>query len=129
MGAWMSYLHMQMPIPTDVVGVPVSLDAVDPNGNYLHIADVTTDMSGTYSFIWEPELAGKYVVTATFTGDDSYGSSYAETAIGVVEAPATATPSTSTITMPPFETYFVATAAVIVIAIAVATVLLLRKRP
>ena len=129
MGDWMSYLHMQMPIPTDVVGVPVSLDALDPNGNYIHIADVTTDMSGTYSFIWKPDLTGKYVVTATFAGDDSYGSSYAETAVGIVEGVVTPAPTTSALTMPPFETYFIATAAIMVIAIAVATILILRKKP
>ena len=39
---------MQMPIPSDVVGVPVSIDAVDPNGNPVHIGDATSDMSGTY---------------------------------------------------------------------------------
>ncbi len=130
MGEWMSYLHMQMPIPDNVIGVPVSLDTIDPNGNYIHIADVTTDMSGTYSVMWEPEIPGKYIVTATFMGDDSYGSSYAEAAVGVVEAIESAEPTaTSSITMPPFETYFIGTAAVIVIAIAVATFLLLRRRP
>jgi len=37
--------------------------------------------------MWTPEVPGEYTVIATFMGDDSYGSSYAETAVGVVEAP------------------------------------------
>ena len=55
-------------------------NAVDPNGNYIHIADVTSDgYSGTFGYTWEPETAGQYTVTATFLGDDSYGSSFATT--------------------------------------------------
>ncbi len=93
----------------------------------LHIDDVINDMSGTYSFMWKPELNGKYVVTATFAGDSSYGSSYAETAIGVVEAAVTATPTSSSLQMPRLKPTLLQQALVIVIAIA--TVLLLRRRP
>ncbi len=88
MGAWMDYLHMQKAIPAEVTGVPVSLDALDPNGNYIHIGDVTTDgYSGTFGLMWTPEVPGTYAVTATFMGDDSYGSSFAQTYVGVGEAP------------------------------------------
>jgi hypothetical protein len=87
MSAWMEYVHLQRPIPADVTGVPVSLDTLDPNGNYVHIGDVTTDMSGTFGFMWTPEVPGEYAVMATFMGDDSYGSSWAETHVGVTEAP------------------------------------------
>ncbi len=76
----------------DVKGVPVSIDATDPNGNLAHIGDAVTDMSGTFGFTWTPEIAGEYKVTATFAGDDSYGSSWAQTYATVVEA--TSTPST-----------------------------------
>ncbi len=87
MTGWMEYLHMQRPIPADVTGVPVSLDTLDPNGNFIHIGDVTTDMSGTFGHMWTPEVPGEYQVMATFMGDDSYGSSFAETHVGVREAP------------------------------------------
>jgi len=60
MGGWMEYLHMQKPIPADVTGVPVSLDTLDPNGNFVHIGDVTTDMSGTFGHTWTPEVPGEY---------------------------------------------------------------------
>ena len=99
------YLHMQKTCPADIKGVPVSLDAYDPNGNYIHIGDVTSDgYSGSFGYTWEPEIAGKYTVTATFMGDDSYGSSYATSYLTVSEASATPTPAATTFTMPPFET-------------------------
>ena len=52
MGAYMEYLHMQQPIDRmyhniTITGVPVSIDTVDPNGNSMHIATVTSDVSGT----------------------------------------------------------------------------------
>jgi hypothetical protein len=132
MATYMEFLHMQKPLPANITitGVPVSLDAVDPNGNFVHIADVTSDMSGTYSYMWKPDMAGKYTVTATFMGDDSYGSSYAETAVGVVDAPVvTSTPTQTPITMPPFEIYTVGTGIAVIIAIAIVGLLILRKRP
>jgi hypothetical protein len=129
MSVWMEYIHMQNQIPANVTGVPVSIDAVDPNGNYIHIADVTSDMSGTYSYMWTPDISGKYTVTATFMGDDSYGSSYVETAVGVVQAPqASAAPTATPIAMPPFEMYFAGSTIAIIVAI-VLVAFLFRKRP
>jgi len=87
MSEWMRYLYMQFPIPENPTGVEVSLDVIDPNGNYIHIDDVTSDMSGTFSYTWTPETEGKYTIFATFMGSKSYWPSYAETAIGVSEAP------------------------------------------
>src|SRR5450759_1245910 len=87
MSAWMDHLHAQYPIPANVTGVPVSIDAVDPNNNIVHIATVTSDISGTFSYVWTPTIAGLYKITATFAGDDSYGSSYAQAAAVVVNAP------------------------------------------
>src|SRR3972149_214650 len=52
MSVWMEHLHMQNPIPADVTGVPVSIDVVDPSGHAVRIADVTSDMSGTFSYLW-----------------------------------------------------------------------------
>jgi hypothetical protein len=80
--------------------------------------------------MWKPDMAGKYTVTATFMGDDSYGSSWAETAVGVIESPVvTPIPTQTPITMPPFELYTVGTGVAVIIAVAVATLLILRKRP
>jgi hypothetical protein len=97
MSGMMEYIHMQHQMPADVTGVPVSIDATDPNGNYVHIGDATSDASGTYSYVWTPTMSGNYKITATFMGDDSYGSSWAETSATVVNAPAVSTPAPSTI--------------------------------
>jgi hypothetical protein len=132
MTQWMEYLHMQKPIPTNVTGVPVSIDTLDPNGNLVHIATVTSDITGSYNYLWQPQVPGKYTVTATFTGDDSYGSSYAETAIGVVGASPTQTP-TATPPQSIADTYFMPAIAITIVAIAIVgaalALLMLRKRP
>ena len=129
MAAWMDYLHMQMPIPASVTGVPISIDAIDPNGNAVHIATVTSDMSGTFKKMWTPEITGEYTVTATFMGDDSYGSSYAETAIGAVEAPAATPTPEPPQAAPDSIPYIIGIGIAIIIAVAIATVLILKKRP
>jgi hypothetical protein len=132
MTKWMEYLHMQHPIPAEVVGVPVSLDAMDPAGNFIHIGDVTTDgLSGTFGFVWTPDAVGQYTVSATFMGDESYGSSHATTYVGITEAPVTPDNDTKGQTVvdntPIFYAIFAAAIAII-IAIAIVGVLLLRKR-
>lgn len=87
-------------------------------------------MSGKYQLAWTPTKEGLYKITATFAGDESYGSSYAETFVGVTQAPeASATPTATSLTMPPFELYTVGTGIAVIIAVAIATLLILRKRP
>ena len=56
MGDWMAYLCQQAQIPATATGVPVSIDAVDPNGNNVHIATVTSDTSGTFNYVWTPDI-------------------------------------------------------------------------
>ena len=129
MTKWMEYLHMQHAIPASVTGVPVSLDTLDPNGNFVHIATVTTDgMSGTFGYTWEPEVPGQYTVTATFMGDDSYGSSFATTYVGVVEAPGASPTPEPPQTPPDSIPYIIGIGIAILIAIAIVGILLLRKR-
>jgi hypothetical protein len=131
MSAWMEYQYMQTTAPSNITGVPVSIDAVDPNGNYVHIGDTTSDMSGTFSYTWAPTITGDYKITATFAGSQSYGSSYAETHAVVVSTPATATPAPTalaeTTSNSDLMTTLIAGIVVIVIAIAAVGVLLLRK--
>ncbi len=133
MAAWMEYLHMQHSIPSEVIGVPISIDAVDPNGNFVHIGDVTSDgISGTFGFAWEPEIAGEYKVSATFMGDDSYGSSFATTYVNVVEAGATSTtPTSSAINIDTINNNMMmglaAATIAIIVAIAIAVLLIRRK--
>ena len=137
MALQMEYIHKQMPIAgiwgnETIVGVPVSIDAVDPNGNYIHIGEVTTDgYSGTFGLEWTPELEGKYTVTATFMGDESYGSSFAMNYVSVKQAPeASPTPTASPpITMPPYEMYTIGIGLAVIIVVIISTILLLKKRP
>jgi hypothetical protein len=148
----MEYLHMQKPIPTNATGVTVTLDTIDPNGNFIHIGAVTSDMSGMFSYLWTPEIEGKYTVIATFEGSNSYWSSYAETAIGVsaasaaspIVAPTTAptvaptsiptpTPSVTPSPVPepkgfPTTELYIAIAAVVIIIAVAAVAVFLRRR-
>ena len=131
MTEWMEYLYKQHAMPMDASGVPVTIDAIDPNGNFINIAKVTSDLSGLYSHIWQPEHEGKYTIIATFEGSDSYFSSYAETAIGVGPAPSPSQPiEPEPATEAPFITTEIAIIAAVVIAAIIAIVAFwaLRKR-
>jgi outer membrane protein assembly factor BamB len=127
---WMGYVYQQKPFPTNATGVEVTLDAVDPNGNWIHIGTVTSDMSGTFGYAWKtPDVPGKYTVIATFAGTNSYWPSYTETTMVISEAPpATPTPPAAQ-PLPPIETYFIVATVAIIIAIAIVGILILRKRP
>lgn len=115
---WMDYIHSSRPKPTNAMGVPVSLDAYDPNGNYIHIGDLTSNADGAFQKLWKPDIAGEYTIIATFMGTNSYGSSSASTGIGVVEAAATPTPEvTSEITQAPISTFEIAIMIGVIIAI------------
>jgi hypothetical protein len=93
MEAWMEYMYQQRPMPTDAKGVDVSLDTVDPNGNYVHIGTATSDINGNYGYAFTPDVPGTYQIIATFAGSAAYGSSFAQTYLSVDEAPpATAAP-------------------------------------
>ena len=133
MGAWMSYMYLQSPMPADVTGVPVSIDAIDPNGNAQHIGTVVSDASGAFGCTWTPTLTGDYKITATFAGSNAYGLSWAQTYATVSAAPiASPTPTQTTqhgiATQSDIMTYISVAAVAIIIAVAIATVLLLRKK-
>ncbi len=104
--AWMEYMFMQQAMPTNATGVPVSLDAIDPNGNYIHIGDVTSNIAGTYGCMFTPQVPGMYQITATFAGSNSYGPSFSETYLTAVSAPAATAAPTATPTSVA-DTYFV----------------------
>jgi outer membrane protein assembly factor BamB len=128
-GAWMEYLYKQQAIPANAKGVEVTLDAVDPNGNFVHIGTVTSDMSGSFKKMYTPDVPGEYTIIATFAGSKAYYSSYAQTYVGVSEAPASTTPATeTTLQESPMLTYVLAAVIVLIIAVFVAIVLLLRRK-
>jgi hypothetical protein len=150
MSAWMSYLKRQQQIPANAEGVPVMLTATGPDGSVITIGTVTSDMSGVFKKLWTPQTEGEYTITATFSGSDSYGSSYAETVMGATAAPAaspssaptatptptaapTATASPSIVPTPPgvglgTEYYIIAAAAVVIIAVAAVAIFLRRRK-
>jgi outer membrane protein assembly factor BamB len=128
MASWMEYVYMQKPMPTNVTGVPVSIDVLDSNGNYRNIGTTTSDASGMFTFTWTPDITGSYTVVATFTGSQSYYPSYAESSFAVSAAAPTASPY-PVVTLPPMEMYFTASTIAIIIAIAIVGLLILRKKP
>ena len=129
--AWMEYIYMQKPKPTNAIGVPVSIDVIDANGNYRNIGTTTSDTSGTFSFQWTPDITGNYTVMATFAGSNAYWPSSSETSFAVDPAAPIASPQAEKV-LPPTEMYLAAATAAIILAIAIGfavTILVLRKRP
>ncbi len=133
MEAWMEYMFQQRPKPTNATGVLVQLNAVDPNGNYIHIGNVTSDLTGAYGCNWTPEVSGTYQIIAKFDGSASYGGSTAQTYMTISEAlpttAPTAAPQADTVTEADLITYMIVGVVAIIIAVAFVGVLLLRKHP
>jgi hypothetical protein len=131
MSAWMLYVYKEFSRPTDATGVAVSIDAMDPNNNFVHLGDATSDSTGMFSCVLTPEIAGTYTVYATFAGSAGYDASYATTTLNVMEAPA-ATPAPTPTPVSVFQAYFVPAVIGIIITIIIVGVvlalLLLRKR-
>ncbi len=153
MSAWMEYVHMQKPMPTDATGVEVKLTAIDPNGNTQNIGDAISDQNGNFGISWTGSVPGVYKIVATFEGTNSYGGSSATTYMTVISAPSaspTVLPSASpTTAAPPVTTaptsspspsqppppteapntaLYVGIAAIIVIATVAAVAVLLKRR-
>jgi len=131
MSEWMKYVYMQFARPTNANGIEITLDAIDPNGNYIHIGNTTSDASGMYSLQWTPEITGKYTIISSFAGTASYYASFSETAIAVDPAPATSTPSPQPL-QSVADMYFVPAIAglfVAIIVVGIVMAVLVRKRP
>jgi outer membrane protein assembly factor BamB len=125
MQAWMEYKFMGQAMPENAKGVPVSLDTVDPNGNYFHIGDATTDINGNYGFAYTPEIPGTYRIIATFAGSKSYYQSTGSTYLTIGEAPTQQATEQPAIALPPTEMYFALSTAAIIVAIAIIGTLML----
>ena len=153
-GPWMQYMIQHNVVePANAVGVPVTLYAIDSNGNTQTIGTVTSTSGGIFHKLWTPQIEGEYVIIAKFEGTQSYGPSSAQTAIGVTAAPSpvvtptptpvvtatptpivTASPSPSVTTAPspsglPTSTiYAIAAAVIIIVIVAVAAIALKRRK-
>jgi outer membrane protein assembly factor BamB len=125
--AWMEYLYKQQVMPTNAKGVEVTLDTLDPNGNFVHIGTVTSDLTGTFGYAFTPEVPGTYQIIATFAGSASYYSSFAQTYIQVDEAPpATAPPEYP---QPIDNTWtIIGVGIAIILVVIIVAILLLRKK-
>jgi hypothetical protein len=132
MSAWMEYVYMQKPRPTDTVGVPITLSVIDANGNYRDIGMTTTDADGYFSFNWKPDIEGKYTVYASFGGSESYWPSHAVTSFAVDPAAATPVPTEAPI-QSAADMYFVPAIAglfvLIIIVLVLVVLLMVKKRP
>ena len=135
----MDYLHLQWPINglfsnDTTLGVPVSLVAIGSDGSVYNLGSVTTNgYYGTFAFTWTPPKADSYTITASFAGDDSYGSSSAGTDITV--GPAASVAPTIAPTTVNFDsvnsnvtTTVIAGVIAIIVAIAIVALLILRKK-
>ncbi len=130
MSAWMEYVYMQKPRPTNATGVPVTLSVLDANGNYRNIGVTTSNADGFFTYNWQPDIQGQYTVYASFGGSESYWPSHAVTSFAV--DPAAATP-TAQPTQPASmaDLYFVPATIglfVAVIVVGLLIILVLRKR-
>jgi hypothetical protein len=127
---WMEYVYMQKPRPTNAVGVPIVVSAVDSNGNYRELGTVTST-DGFFSLNWKPDIEGKYTVYASFAGSESYWPSHAITAFAVDPAAPTASPYPK-VTIPNNDMYIIGMGVAIIIVIAIVGAVLLmaiKKRP
>ena len=131
MDSWMQYVYEQQPMPTNVVGVPVTISVIDSNNNTRQIGSTISDSSGMFTFAWTPDIAGAYTVVANFAGTGSYYPSSAETSFYVSNVAPTP-PEQQQIALPPTETYIMGATVAIIVAIAIVgavTILTLKKRP
>jgi outer membrane protein assembly factor BamB len=129
-GDWMEYVYMQKPKPTDATGVEVIISVLDPNMNCYEVARTTSDASGFFSAEFEPEVPGKYTVTATFAGSESYWQSSAETAL-LVEEEVQPTPVPTEEPAPMTDTYvlgFGLASVIAIVVIGLLIIMMLRKR-
>jgi outer membrane protein assembly factor BamB len=124
MTEFMEYLYMQQPQPTNTVGVPVSLVAIDSSGKSTTIGTVTTDSTGFYALNWKvPSSSGVYRIVANFATDESYFGSSAITALTVQSAGATA----GSLSVSDMYIALIVAVIVVVIALVVAVLILRRK--
>jgi outer membrane protein assembly factor BamB len=129
--AWMEYVYMQKPRPTNATGVPVTLSVVDANGNYRDIGKVTSNSDGFFSFNWKPDIDGSYTVYASFAGSESYWPSHAVSSFSVDPAAPTLAP-TAAPQASIAEQYFIPAIVGLFIFVAImgiVIILVLRKRP
>ncbi|MCL1965864.1 MAG: PQQ-binding-like beta-propeller repeat protein [Candidatus Bathyarchaeota archaeon] len=83
MNEWMLFVYKQFP-ETHATGVPIRIDAIDPNGNYVTLGETVSDANGRFSFSFTPDKEGQYNIYAFFDGSASYYKTNAQTELLVM---------------------------------------------
>jgi uncharacterized protein YfaS (alpha-2-macroglobulin family) len=52
----------------NATSVPVTLSAIDPNGNLVSIGTTTSDINGNYDIAFKPDVPGSFQILARFEG-------------------------------------------------------------
>jgi len=131
MSAWMKYVYMQFPRPSNVVGVPVKLAYQLPDGSWKDIDEVISDEYGNFGFTWTPPDQGTYKVKAFFLGSGAYYGSSDTTYLSVGPAvtpsgPITPEP-TGTLSLPVTELAIIGALA-LAIAVVIVVYSVIKKR-
>jgi hypothetical protein len=129
--AYMEYVYMQQPKPTNTTGVPIELFVVDGNGNYRSIGTTTSTAEGYFSYSWVPDISGAYMLYASYAGSESYWPSSAVTSFAVEDEPAPSAAPTQQPTTA-VEQYFlpsVAAIIIVIVVIGIVIMLMLRRMP
>ena len=131
MSKFMEAVYQQQSMPLDVNGVPVTLNVVDANGNYRTIGTAMSNIYGTYSCTWTPDISGDYTVIASFGGTNSYYPSEAATAFYASEPAATPTaqPAQKESMADQYFLPAIIGLLVVIVIFGVLTLLMVRKRP
>jgi hypothetical protein len=119
MSEWMLYVYDQFPQPA-ASGVEISIDAIDPNGNYVTLGKTVSDANGRFSFSFTPDKDGQYNIYAFFSGSDSYYPTDAQTELLVLPNAEKADS--------PYALYAFIVGIAIIIAVVVIGLLILRKK-
>lgn len=133
MEAWMSYIHGGYPAPPAglIKGVTLSLVAVDSANNVIDLGTVTSDSMGYFKVKWTPPKEEMYQITAAFTEDESYYSSWAVTELTVKAAAASAASTSAVATVANSTLTTIAFAGIIIAAcagtVSVAAIMRMRK--
>lgn len=127
MSDWMLYVYKQFAKPADTIGVDVSVEVLDPNGNVYTVGNATSNSNGYFQVSFVPLVPGDYTILVSFAGSNAYYGSYAETGI-TVEAAQEVTPPPTYPPQAPVETYFMLSTIAIIIAIILVGILLFRKQ-
>jgi hypothetical protein len=124
---WVGYLYMNLPMPTNATGVPVTLLAMRSDGTPIDIAHVTSDSMGHYEYTWTPPDQDTYKILAVFEGSNSYYTSSAETGLSVGAAAPTPEPPQAAPDNTPIFAGIIA-AVIVAIVIGILNLLMLRRR-